>query len=176
MPRKRLKAPICQHCPGSEAVLVPGSTIYPKRDDLAAQWFWYCADCGAFAACARGTKKALGRPSNRELREAREKLRLQRIDPIWTRALEVVDYQIDHRDVVARKMAMNAARKRTYRWLAEKIGLPPGETHLAIFDLDQCRAAWRALAGIDYATIRDWHKSREAAASLDRTNEEAARL
>ena len=176
MPRKLPKAPTCQHCPDSEAVLVPGSRIYPRRGDLAALWFWYCADCGAVAACHKGTKKAVGRPANSELRTAREKLQRQRLDPVWTRALEAVDYQIDHRDIVARKMALNAARKRTYAWVAEQVGLPEGEAHLAMFDLEQCRLAWRALGGVDYATIRDWHKSKEAAKALDKTNEEAARL
>jgi len=172
--RKTLKAPTCQHCPDSEAALVRGSVLMPKRGDLAANWFWYCADCGAYAECSKGTKKALGRPANRELREAREKLRLQRIDPIWSTAAG--NYDVDHRDTVARKMITNAARKRTYAWIAEQVGLPPGETHLAMLNLEQCRVAWRALTGVDYAVIRDWHKSKEAAKSLDETNEHAARL
>ena len=45
-----------------------------------------------------------------------------------------------------------------------------------MFDLEQCRLAWRALGGVDYAQVRDWHKSKEAAKALDKTNEEAARL
>lgn len=33
------------------------------------------------------------------------------------------------------------------------------ECHTANFTLEQCRAAWRALSGVAYPEIREWHKS-----------------
>ncbi len=174
MPRKRPKAPLCQHCPDVEAVLVGGEVIYPRRGDLHAKFFWRCPDCGAYCGCHPGTKKALGRPANKELREARMKLHNQRVDPLWRTAIETGNYHPE--DARAAKMITNAARSRTYAFLAEKLGIDVNRCHIAMFDIDMCRRAWSALFRVSYPEIRDWAKSRQAAQALDVTNEEAARL
>ncbi len=166
MTRKRPKAPTCQHCHDVEAVLVPGSTIYPRRGDLAALWFWYCGDCGAYCGCHKGTKKALGRPANAELRNARTQLHQKRLDPIWRDAAG--SYDVHHQDRIARKIITNAARSRTYAFLAEKLGITVKDCHVAMFSLEQCRAAWTALFKVDYSQIRAWHKAKEAATPVGR--------
>lgn len=172
MPRNTIKAPICLHCPDVEAVLVTGAQVLPKRGDLAKNFYWSCPDCGAYCGCIKGRKHALGRPADRQLREAHDTLLRDRINPLWMSAVD--SYEVDHRDIVARKMIQNAARKRVYEWLADHLGVK--ECHVAMFDLETCRRAWVLLGKVDYNLIRDWSKSRAAGAALDAASEQAARL
>lgn len=165
MTRKKPKAPICQHCPGVPAVLVTGALIYPRRGDLAAKQFWRCPDCAAYTGCHGTTDKALGRPANAQLRDARMKLH-GRFDPIWRNAVETGGYEIDHRDGIARKIILNTARSRLYAFLADKLSIDKKVCHIAMFDLEQCRLAWTALFNLEYPQVREWAKSRKAAREL----------
>jgi len=75
----------------------------------------------------------------------------RRIDPIW---------KID-----AGSKECKAARHRVYHFLSEKLGIPREEVHTGLFDIERCRAAWRALSDksgkrITYADL-----------SLNRSNE-----
>ena len=37
------------------------------------------------------------------------------------------------------------ARIQVYKFLSEKMGLPPNKTHTGMFTIEQCREAWKAL-------------------------------
>jgi hypothetical protein len=81
------------------------------------------------------------------------------IDPLWMEADRSEIYAPE--DGKARMAIRNAARGRVYAFLAEKLGLPRKDTHTGMFDLETCRAAWRALKGVTYAEIRDWAKAQQ---------------
>jgi len=108
-------APICPEC-GATARLVPSATVYGRsygRD------LWVC---GRFPACDTyvGTHpdgRPLGTLAGPALRAARN-LAHATFDPLW-------------RDGWMR-------REAAYRWLSEAMGLPREDTHIALFDADQC--------------------------------------
>lgn len=159
-PRKQPPSPVCPHCQ-IPAVLVTGAAIYPRRPDLHEKQLWQCTACDAYVGCHGKTSRPLGVPANAELRRARMLLHDRVLDPLWQRA-EV--YYNRPEDARAIAIIRNSARKRVYAYLGWKLGLDPEETHTAMFDLETCRRAWTALAGIDYPFIRAWYKAREASA------------
>lgn len=155
--------PICPHC-GQPAQLRVGSEVYPHRADLWDKWFWCCDPCGARCGCHGKTKDPLGVPARRDLREARIMLHNEMLDPLWRNAVAAGDY--DPEDEKARIIITRTARARVYAFLADRLGLTKDQTHTALFDLEQCRAAWRALRGVDYPTIRTWAKARKEVADV----------
>ena len=154
---RKAVAPICAHC-NQPSVLVGGDVIWPNRTDRHAQFFWRCVPCAAYVGCHKNTKRPLGIPANDELRQARILLHNRMVDPLWRTAVESVGYTPE--DPKARKIIMNTARSRVYEFLAWKLGIERDECHVAEFDLEMCRRAWRALQGVDYVMIRSWAKER----------------
>jgi len=154
------KAPACTHC-GQIAVLVTGETIYPHRLDLRERYFWQCTPCDAWVGTHKGTQTSLGFPANKELRRARTMLHEKMVDPLWENAPysgEYPDSPIDDARVL--KKIRKAALKHVYHFLAHRLGIPRERTHIGMFTLEQCRAAWMALRGVPYREIRAWSKGR----------------
>lgn len=107
---------ICMECAG-KASLVTGKRIYPHRPDLYAKNFYLC-DCGAYVGCHKGTKDPLGYPAGAETRKARSVAHAA-FDPLWkTRTMP---------------------RTEAYKWLADRMGLTPGETHISWMDAATAR-------------------------------------
>jgi hypothetical protein len=147
--RIKIEAPLCAHC-RRPAHTVLGEELYRGRDDLAGETFWRCDACDATCGSHRNGKP-LGRPGNKQLRDARMKLR-ERFDPIWLAGIAKYDGKI------APGHARALCRRRLYLYLAHKLGLEPEEAHIAALDLEQCRAAWVALAGVTYDDARNFAK------------------
>lgn len=105
---------ICGYC-GKSALFVDSSVIY----GISYGMIYYCADCKAWVGVHKGTDKPLGSLANEELRKQR-KIAHAVLDRMW-------------RD--NRKMT----RKQTYQWLSHKMGLTTEETHIGLFDMEQCR-------------------------------------
>lgn len=166
---ERLKPGYCQHC-REECRDRLGADIYPDRPDLALKVIWECVFCGARVGThEEGPHKgqALGTAANAELRKARMLLH-GLLDPIWVNAHQ--DYPDAHRQtgperIKAMAIIKRTARKRVYEFLSERMGLAFEDTHVAMFSIEECRAAWVALRGVTYADVRAWAKERKAAAS-----------
>jgi hypothetical protein len=103
--------------------MVGGDSIYPHRPDLKEKKFWKCIPCNAYVGCHPGTSTPLGNLANAELRRARNIVHSV-FDPLWK----------------GRKMTRSAA----YQWLASQLDIPVEKCHIAMFDISQCRSAWRA--------------------------------
>lgn len=116
MKRKNL-APVCPYC-GKVSVLVGGLIIYPHRQDLAEKRFYNCAPCGAYVGCHQGTNEPFGRLADAELRKAKQAAHAA-FDPLWR----------------SKRMERNVA----YARLSDAMGLSREETHIGMFDLEQCR-------------------------------------
>lgn len=163
---ERLKPGWCQHC-REECRDRLGVDVYPHRPDLAEKVIWECVFCGARVGTHEdGPNKGqpLGTAANEELRRARE-LMHGRLDPIWQLAHNL--YPDAKRGPEAERIKAMAiikrtARKRVYEFLADKMGLPFEQTHVAMFSLEECRQAWVALRGVTYADVRAWAKARPA--------------
>ena len=120
---------ICAYC-HQPAELITGKVLYLHRRDLWTKKFWRCTPCQAWVGCHSKTDNPLGRLANAELRAAKSKVHLV-FDVLWK----------------------DRGWKRTdaYLWLAEKMGLPPNQCHIGMFDLAQCEKA--------YALLLEWGSS-----------------
>jgi hypothetical protein len=108
----------CPYC-GGEAELSTGHKVYPHRADLASLKIWACFPCDAWVGTHKGADNPLGRLANAELRKAKMAAHAA-FDPLWKSG--------------------QMSRKKAYALLSEKMGLTPKETHIGMFDVEQCNA------------------------------------
>ena len=114
---KKLRPVICPYC-DKPAELVGGSVVYPSRPDLKSKRFYLCRKCSAWVGCHAGTNRPLGRLADKALRRVRQQAHAA-FDPIWK--------------------CGKTSRTQAYRWLADKMGLPLDDTHIAKFTVEQCK-------------------------------------
>lgn len=110
----------CPYCAG-EAKLVKGDSIYKGIDldsILAGNSYWHCEGCDAYVGCHDGTDTPLGSLANHELRVMRNDAH-RAFDRLWRSG--------------------GMTRNRAYKWLAEKLGIPVNECHVAMFGMEMCR-------------------------------------
>lgn len=112
-----LKCPYC----GNDAELTAGYKVYPHRPDLAGLKIWACFPCDAWVGTHKNSQdhKPLGRMANAELRKAKMAAHAA-FDPWWKSG----------------QMTRHAAYKR----LSELMGLDPKDTHIGMFDVEQCKS------------------------------------
>lgn len=115
--KKPPSAPVCPYC-DRQSQLVHGQAIYPHRPDLWAKPFWQCEPCEAYVGCHPGTKNALGRLANDELRKAKQAAHAA-FDPLWRGGQQ--------------------HRKSAYLWLAERMGMIAENCHIGMMDVEACR-------------------------------------
>lgn len=108
---------ICPYC-GKDAPRVTGKEVYPHRPDLQKGWFYACFPCGAWVGTHRNGNP-LGTLANADLRRARTAAH-KVFDPLW-------------RD------NPNLSRTKAYEWLSKAMGTLPEQTHIALFDVNQCQ-------------------------------------
>jgi hypothetical protein len=119
-------APKCIEC-GARAVLTTGAEIYPRRYDLRKKHFYKCPKCpSSYCGCHQGTSVPLGQPCGPATRGARKMVH-SILDQIW------------------KKAGYSAARGEVYAALSTHMKLKRSETHVALFDIDKCRKAYRFL-------------------------------
>ena len=106
----------CDYC-GKLANFVDSAIVYGTSYGM----IYYCARCKAWVGVHRGTDTPLGRLADADLRKLR-KIAHAFLDRMW-------------------RGNRNMTRADVYRWLSEKMGLPVEETHIGLFDLEQCRKA-----------------------------------
>ncbi len=107
---------ICPYC-GHKAIYTDSAEVY---HGYSYGMIYLCRPCGAWVGVHRGTDKPKGRLANAELRKWKMAAH-DAFDPLW----QVGEF----------KRRRNAA----YAWLAEKMGLPKEQTHIGMFDIDQCK-------------------------------------
>lgn len=107
----------CDYC-GNDARLTDGREVYPHRPDLFAKAFYVCTPCDARVGCHPGTTNALGRLANAELRAAKQSAHAA-FDPLWRSG--------------------PLKRKDAYYRLSKALGIPFGDCHIGMFDVETCR-------------------------------------
>lgn len=150
----------CQHCK-TECVDRRGTVVFPQYPQLADSLWWVCVDCGArIGSDEKG--RPLGTAANEELRTGRDYVRTL-FDPLWVGASQFYPEARREGDQAERMKALaiikRTAHKRCREWLAEQLSIPPEEAGIDFLDLEQCRAAYRALKGVTYPTVREWAKA-----------------
>lgn len=131
----------CAHC-AQPCRLTDGREVYPHRRDLAALRFWVCDPCDSRVGCHKPGARTdtgesdgtmpLGTAANADLRNARSHVH-RLIDPLWRNA--------------PRKQR-RTARRRVYRLLRRIVGTSALETHVGMFNIDQCRTAYAGMKGM----------------------------
>ena len=105
----------CPYC-GSKAEYVDSAEIYGKSYGMV----YLCRPCDAYVGVHDGTDTPLGRLANRDLRRWRNRAHAA-FDPLWQQS------------------RYRRRRNDAYAWLAGKMGLTKEETHIAMFDVEQCK-------------------------------------
>ena len=121
---------LCPYC-NSPPQLVSGAERYPNHPEAHRRLFYVCTDCDASVGCHPGSRTPLGTLADAPLRKVR---------------------QIAHEALAKLTTERSLSRGEAYRWLADAMGRPPRDCHIAQFDLDLCAAA---SAAIDNKLNRD---------------------
>lgn len=106
----------CRYC-NNEVVYTSNSEIYGK--EYGNGKCYLCKNCKAFVGTHTGTIYPLGTLANNELRKWRNETHLW-FDKIWR----------NHK---------NSSRERTYNWLSIELNIPLHETHIGLFEIEQCK-------------------------------------
>lgn len=111
----------CPYC-GRGASLVDSKAIYRESHGMV----WLCNPCQAWVGVHKndGKNRPLGTLANEETRHAR-RMAHERFDPIWQAR-------------TAKNKSKNKTRGEAYAWLAEHLGIPADDCHIALFDLKTC--------------------------------------
>jgi len=126
----------CQYC-GRTAYLIDSAELFEKSYGMV----WACQPCGAWVGVHKGDGKnrPLGTLANAETRHAR-KMAHSRFDPIWQSRL-------------GKGKAKWKVRSGAYAWLAEHLGIPTDQCHIAMFDLKTCVRVVEVCATETYGAV-----------------------
>lgn len=108
---------ICRYC-GNEVVFTSNAEIYGR--EYGNGKCYLCRRCRAFVGVHTGTIIPLGTLANDELRNARKQAHNE-FDKLWKGQ--------------TRKMT----RYNAYGWLAKEMNLKRKDTHIALFEVEQCK-------------------------------------
>ena len=107
----------CDYC-HEPAVMQTGDKVYPDRPDLKTKLFWVCEPCRARVGCHPGSTKPLGRLADSQLRYWKIQAH-KAFDPLWKSG--------------------DKKRSQAYRWLAREMKIDRDDTHIGMFDVNQCK-------------------------------------
>jgi hypothetical protein len=110
----------CPYC-NQPTQYVDSKRVYTKSYGM----IYLCEPCGAWVGVHKGTNTALGRLANRELRKWKKDAH-KYFDPLWQKKMKQV-------------YSKTKARHKAYTWLAEQMGLSIKDTHIGMFDVEQCK-------------------------------------
>lgn len=123
----------CPYC-GSKARRMTGKEIYPHRTKLWKRKFMACLPCEAWVGChdTGGHKwKPFGQLANKALRSLRMRAH-DSFDRLWKEGFLL--------------------RWRAYEWLSAEMGIDTKETHIGMFDEEQCRRV-KQLSDAKYSAL-----------------------
>lgn len=124
----------CPYCE-REAEPCTGVEVYPHRPDLGTKRFWRCVPCDAYVGCHEHTNRPLGRLANAELRALKIAVHAA-FDPLW------------HGNARrGRGKNRKHLRSATYERLAQGMGIPRAQCHIAMFSETQCAQALEVICG-----------------------------
>lgn len=138
----------CVEC-GCEALPSLGRTVGVAERDLADAPVMACTEClDSYAFCGVDGEPA-DWPGNAETRNARGVVLADLVEPLIASAPD------GHR-AVSPGAPCSVAADRVAGFLAARLDLSREEGTLGRLNLEQCRAAYRALRGVTYADVQAW--------------------
>ena len=117
------KPTVCRYC-GNSVVFASNAEIYGK--EYGNGKCFLCRNCGAFVGVHTETLTPLGTLANEELRKWRKKAHNE-FDKLW------------------KGKTREMTRYKAYRWLTEQMNLTRDETHIALFEIEQCKEVLKLL-------------------------------
>jgi ssDNA-binding Zn-finger/Zn-ribbon topoisomerase 1 len=127
---KKKEIVICQYC-GANGKLESSLRIY--RQDYG--YVWICENypsCDAYVGCHENTKSPKGWMANEELRTYRKETH-RLFDALWKEKIK--------RQKPKRSKERGKIRGDAYKWLATNLEIDVKYCHIAMFDIDMCKAA-----------------------------------
>lgn len=121
MTKRKHGPPVCPYCSAEAVHHETSDHIYGRNYGPV----WMCAPCGAWVGCHGVSKRPLGRLANAALRKAKQQAHAA-FDPLWQAKMR------------RQGCGKHEARSKGYAWLSQQMGLPPADTHIAMFDEAQC--------------------------------------
>lgn len=121
--KKQLQKVVCPYC-GDQAVSRDSAIVYHGR---SYGLIWLCANypiCDAYVGVHGGTTKPLGRMANAELREWKKRAH-EVLDELWK--------------------SRRYTRTKAYAIAADMMGYPISETHIGMFDVQECKDLIKSL-------------------------------
>ena len=107
----------CRYC-GNPVVYTSNSEIYGK--EYGNGKCYLCRNCRAFVGVHTGTKIPLGTLADNKLRKARNEAHYC-FDKLWKEPARIMK------------------RNEAYGWLAKQLGIEKEKTHIAWFEIEQCK-------------------------------------
>lgn len=108
----------CHYC--KTLVVITTNKVLYGKDFGSYPWIYYCPNCTASVGMHLGTGIPLGSLANKELKMARRDAKARFI--LYCQVAEI-------------------HRNQGYIDLAHLMGIPNGETHFGMFDLERCQLA-----------------------------------
>lgn len=111
------KGTVCPYCRRKTKLISvrKAKSVYAKTDYIRV-----CNPCNASVSCHPGTKNAMGRLANADLRRLRVTAHIY-FDALWKFKMGRLYY------------TKYEARNEAYVWLAEQLGIDPENCHIAYF-------------------------------------------
>lgn len=143
---------ICPYCKVEAVFLASSESIYEGRDFGPV---YYCHTCDARVGCHHGTAKPFGRLANKKLRHLKQAVH-SLIDPLWMNCSGAYAPGM----FISQKIK-GVARRRTYQWLAEQLGIAMDDCHIGAFDESMCDRAIAVVMTLrpTATLIREWAKA-----------------
>ena len=113
---------ICPYC-GSEPEFVDSDAVYSRSYGM----IYLCRPCSAWVGVHRGSRKALGRLADADLRERKREGHYY-FDNLWRRKM------------LKDKVSKGIARRGAYAWLSQTMGIDPDQCHIGMMDDTECLA------------------------------------
>lgn len=110
----------CPYCM-ADTEFIDSDAVYSRSYGM----IYICRPCEAWVGVHGGTKQALGRVANKELRECRQEAH-KYFDQLWRRKMR------------ATGESKSDVRNEAYAWLAPQMGKKLEETHIGMFNLVEC--------------------------------------
>ncbi|NIA02348.1 MAG: hypothetical protein GWP15_03115 [Nitrospirae bacterium] len=108
-----IRGKTCPYCKG-KTELIDSVKVYGRSYGM----MYMCWGCKAYVGTHKGTKNALGRLANKELRKWKNRAHAE-FDKLWEGKM--------------------GKRSKAYRWLSNKLKIPHIYTHIGMFGVKTCK-------------------------------------
>lgn len=119
-----LSGKVCPYC-GNDTEFIDSKEVYGKSYGM----MYICRPCHAYVGVHKGTKTALGRLANKELREAKKRAHFHFDQIAKTKLIN---------KIWKKHIPNTTNRSKAYKWLAMQMNISEELCHIGMMDVEQC--------------------------------------